>query len=89
MNLTRESVFMFDHRVINQQAGRVWAKGESTPVVMLTSPLENDDLAESYRLGANSYIVKPVDSVKFGEVIAQLGLYWLLLNQPGTARADR
>jgi two-component system, response regulator len=62
---------------------------KSTPVVMLTSSMENDDLAESYRLGANSYIVKPVDSEKFGEAIAQLGLYWLLLNQLGTARADR
>ena len=89
MNLSGERVSMFDHRVINQQAGRVWAKGESTPVVMLTSSLENDDLAESYRLGANSYIVKPVDSEKFGELIAQLSLYWLLLNQPETARADR
>ena len=51
------------------------------PVVMLTSSLENGDLAESYKLGANSYIVKPMDSETFEEAIAKLGLYWLLLNK--------
>ena len=51
------------------------------PVVMLTSSLENGDIAESYKLGANSYIVKPVDSETFQEAIAKFGLYWLQLNQ--------
>ncbi len=52
-----------------------------TPVVMLTSSLHYSDLAESYKLGTNSYIVKPVDSEKFEEAIATLGLYWTLLNK--------
>ena len=59
------------------------------PVVMLTSSLENGDIAESYKLGANSYTVKPMDSEAFREVIAKLGLYWLQLNRLFTAGADR
>lgn len=51
------------------------------PVVMLTSSREEPDIQECYRLGANSYIVKPVDFEKFAEVIAQLGLYWVVTNQ--------
>jgi two-component system response regulator len=54
---------------------------KSIPVVVLTSSNEERDIIESYRLGANSYILKPVDFDQFTSSVKQLGLYWLLANQ--------
>lgn len=53
---------------------------KTIPVVVLTSSREEKDMTESYRLGVNSYIQKPVDFDKFLESVQELGLYWLLIN---------
>ncbi|MBI5930809.1 MAG: response regulator [Chloroflexi bacterium] len=56
------------------------------PVVVLTSSREQEDLMAAYQNGANSYVRKPVDFVEFMQAVTQLGLYWLVLNEPPPAR---
>ncbi|HMN60112.1 MAG TPA: response regulator [Anaerolinea sp.] len=51
------------------------------PVVVMTSSSEEEDILSSYRLGANSYVRKPVEFQRFADSVRQLGLYWLLINQ--------
>jgi two-component system, response regulator len=58
------------------------ARTRSIPVVVLTSSREEPDIERAYELGANSYIVKPVDFEAFARAVSDVGLYWLLLNHP-------
>lgn len=60
------------------------ARTRAIPVVVLTSSKEDRDVAESYQLGVNSYISKPVEFDEFAKTVAELGLYWLLVNRPPT-----
>ena len=57
-------------------------KRKTIPVVVLTSSKEDKDIVESYKLGVNSYVVKPINFDSFSKAIGELGLYWLVLNQP-------
>ncbi|HEX4510674.1 MAG TPA: response regulator [Burkholderiaceae bacterium] len=63
----------------------------SVPVVMLTSSHEESDVLESYQLGVNAYVVKPVEFRQFVAAIADLGVFWALLNEPppGSAKSTR
>ncbi len=68
---------------------RIRADGRTTllPVVILTTSRERQDIQEAYRLGANSYIRKPVDFERFIQVVAQIGVYWLSLNETADSAA--
>lgn len=65
---------------------------KTVPVVILTSSREERDVVESYHLGVNAYVVKPVDFHEFGDAVKQLGLFWSIINVPllrtGVARSD-
>lgn len=61
----------------------------TVPVVMLTSSREEQDLVESYRLGVNAYVVKPVAFQEFVDAVRNLGLFWAVLNEPPPGRAER
>ncbi|QPJ66186.1 MAG: response regulator [Candidatus Nitrohelix vancouverensis] len=61
---------------------RKMARIAKTPIVVMSSSNEDSDIEESYALGANSYIVKPVDFEKFTDTIKKLGFYWLMINEP-------
>ena len=65
---------------------RADARTELTPVVILTSSKEEQDLINGYKLGCNSYIRKPVDFAQFVDAARQLGIYWLILNEPPPTR---
>jgi CheY-like chemotaxis protein len=63
---------------------------ELLPVVILTTSVENQDRLEGYRIGANSYVRKPVNFTEFAEAVIQLGLYWLVLNErPPSSRISK
>jgi CheY-like chemotaxis protein len=59
------------------------------PIVMLTSSREEQDLVDSYRLGANAYVVKPVDFGRFVDAVRQLGMFWAVVNEPPPGSAGR
>jgi two-component system response regulator len=61
------------------------SRTRTIPIVVLTSSKEQSDIVESYRLGVNSYVVKPVSFEQFAGAVQQLGLYWLLLNEAPSA----
>jgi CheY-like chemotaxis protein len=66
--------------VLKQLKSRESSK--TIPIVIMTSSKEEQDIINSYQLGVNSYVVKPVDFEGFARAVSQLGMYWLLTNQP-------
>jgi two-component system response regulator len=68
---------------------RLNPKTKNLPVVMLTSSREDIDIVRSYDLGCNAFVRKPVDFDQFAEAIKQLGLFWLVLNEPPLHRNER
>lgn len=67
---------------------RAEPRTEILPVIILTSSTEEQDVVTGYKLGANSYVRKPVDFHQFVEATRQLGLYWLVLNESPSSRRD-
>ncbi len=65
------------------------AQLKTIPVVMLTSSREEQDLVESYKLGVNAYVVKPVDFQQFIDAVKNLGVFWALINEPPPGSAKR
>ena len=63
------------------------ARSKAIPVVVMTSSSEERDLVESYKLGVNAYVQKPVDFEQFRGVVKELGLFWLVINRPPPAQA--
>jgi two-component system response regulator len=57
------------------------ARTQTIPVVMMTSSREEGDMFSSYKLGVNSFVVKPVDFDSFAETVAEVGMYWMITNQ--------
>ena len=86
--MTRPKVILLDLKLPKVDGLEVLKRIKSDPrtklipVVVLTSSREQNDIVESYRLGVNSYIVKPVDFERFADAVQKAGMYWLLLNQP-------
>ena len=68
---------------------RATPQTRAIPVVVLTSSAEQKDIVETYKLGVNSYIQKPVDFDQFRETVKTVGLYWLLVNQPPVVEDNR
>lgn len=81
LNLPRVDGFEVLRRIRNDQ------RTHRLPVVILTTSKEEQDVAQGYDLGANSYIRKPVDFAQFAEAIEHLGLYWLVMNEPPPSEA--
>ncbi len=68
------------------KAHAVW---KQVPIIVLTTSRESSDIGATYQLGANSYVVKPVDFVSFTEMVKHITLYWILTNEPPFAEPDR